>query len=594
MRYRPVSVSVALGLAIAFAGCGPSAPPASPTASSSAAPSSAHARFSAFTARFLRAYLERFPTEATALGDHTYDASWPDESAGGDAATIHFVDATRAELSSFAPAVLDDDDRADASIMTNELDRIRFRLLEERPQDTEARHYVNLIGDGLDPLVTREFAPLEARMKSLEGRLRGIPAIVAVAKQRLGHPAKVNTETAIDQTKGLIALVDQELPAMFAKVPAQQASLEGARLLALTALRDLATFLHDDLLPRSDGSFRAGPAAFAKSLRFQLDDPNVDPDALVADARVSMAGTRARMLATALELWPTLMRSPVPQPGTDADKSAAIRAVLDKLAEDHLDDATIVPEATRVLSDATEFVRAHDLVGLPPEPCAVIVMPEYKRGFSTAYCDPSGPLEAKPSTYIAISPPPADWPAERRASQYREYNRSMLSDLLVHEGMPGHYLQLMHSNRFHSDVRAVFGNGAFIEGWAVYSEWLMAKHGFGGPKVRMEQLKMLLRTATNAVLDHEIHAGSMDEKAALSLMENEAFQEEGEAVGKWRRARLSRGQLSTYFYGFRELMKLRAKAESQPGFSERTYNDRVLAFGSPPVRVIRDRLARPD
>jgi uncharacterized protein (DUF885 family) len=266
--------------------------------------------------------------------------------------------------------------------------------------------------------------------------------------------------------------------------------------------------------------------------------------------------------------------------------------VLDKLADDHLDDETIVPEAKRLLADATEFVRAHDLVGLPPEPCAVIVMPEYKRGFSTAYCEASGPLEPKPLTFVAISPPPASWPPAPRTPQYPAYNRSMLADLLVHEGMPGHYLQGMHSNRLRGSVRAIFENGAFVEGWAVYGEWLMAKYGFGGPKVHMEQLKMLLRAATNAVLDHEIHAGSMDEKEALALMEGEAFQEEGEAVGKWRRARLSKGQLSTYFYGFRELMKLREKAEHEPGFSERGYNDHLLSFGSPPLRVVRERIAK--
>jgi Bacterial protein of unknown function (DUF885) len=582
----------AVGLACLLA-CGPSAPAASPAAAGPVPAASSHARFSAFTARFLRGYLERFPVGATALGEHSHDGAWPDTTVEGDAATVRFVDAARAELTSFRAADLDEGERADASILANALDAMRFDIEEKRDPETEPRFYANLICEGLDPLVTRDFAPLEVRMRSLEGRLRGIPALVAVAKKRLAHPARVNTETAIEQTKGLVGLCEHDLPELFAKTPVQQASLEAARQVALQALRDFATFLHDDLLPRSDGSFRAGPAAFAKTLRFQLDDPSIDPDGLERDARVLMSETQARMLATALELWPTLMTGPVPAPTTDAEKKKTTHAVLDKLAEDHLGDDTIVPEAKRVLADATEFVRAHDLVGLPPEPCAVIVMPEYKRGFSTAYCDASGPLEAKPLTYVAISPPPADWPAERRLSQYREYNRSMLADLLVHEGMPGHYLQLMHSNRFHSDVRAVFENGAFVEGWAVYSEWLMAKHGFGGPKVRMEQLKMLLRAATNAVLDHEIHAGSMEEKEALALMEGEAFQEEGEAVGKWRRARLSRGQLSTYFYGFRELMKLREKAEREPGFNERAYNDRLLAFGSPPIRVVREQMSKP-
>ena len=145
----------------------------------------------------------------------------------------------------------------------------------------------------------------------------------------------------------------------------------------------------------------------------------------------------------------------------------------------------------------------------------------------------------------------------------------------------------MHNNRFRSDIRAVFGSGPFVEGWAVYTEWLMAKHGFGGPKVRLQRQKMVLRMSANTLLDHGIHAGTMEEKEALDLMMKEAFQEEGEAVGKWKRARLTSAQLTTYFYGFTEMMKLREVAEKKPGFSERAYHDKLLSFGSPAMRHIR-------
>jgi uncharacterized protein (DUF885 family) len=169
----------------------------------------------------------------------------------------------------------------------------------------------------------------------------------------------------------------------------------------------------------------------------------------------------------------------------------------------------------------------------------------------------------------------------------------MLADLSIHEAMPGHYLQLMHNNQFKSKLRAVFGSGPFIEGWAVYAEWLMAEHGFGGPKVKLQRQKMMLRSAANAVLDHDIHAGDMDEKAALALMKNEAFQEDGEAVGKWKRARLSSAQLTTYYFGFSELLKLRKAAEGQPGFSERAYHDRLLSYGSPAMKYIRRLMTKP-
>jgi uncharacterized protein (DUF885 family) len=163
----------------------------------------------------------------------------------------------------------------------------------------------------------------------------------------------------------------------------------------------------------------------------------------------------------------------------------------------------------------------------------------------------------------------------------------MLTDVTVHEAMPGHFLQAMHANKFKSDVRAIFSSGPFVEGWAVYGEWLMAKYGFGGAKVRLERQKMILRVCANAILDHGMHAGTMTEKEALALMMNDAFQEEGEAVGKWRRARLSSAQLTTYYYGFSEMMKLREEAEKAPGFSERAYHDKLLGYGSPAVRHVR-------
>jgi uncharacterized protein (DUF885 family) len=168
----------------------------------------------------------------------------------------------------------------------------------------------------------------------------------------------------------------------------------------------------------------------------------------------------------------------------------------------------------------------------------------------------------------------------------------MLADLTIHEAMPGHYLQLMHSNAFTSKLRSVFASGAFVEGWAVYGEWLMAKNGFGGPKVRIQRQKMVLRLSANAIIDHGVHAGSMDEKEALDLMMKDAFQEEGEAVAKWKRARLSSAQLTTYYYGFSEMMKLRLAHEKDPGFTERSYHDKLLGFGSPSLRAARSLMAQ--
>ncbi|HEY0478491.1 MAG TPA: DUF885 domain-containing protein, partial [Kofleriaceae bacterium] len=447
-----------------------------------------------------------------------------------------------------------------------------------------------LISGGLDPLVTREFGTPESRMTSLAGRLEGIPAIVAVAKQRLGHAARIFTETAIQQNKGLIALVEHQLPAKFAQAAAQKDRLTAAAARAGAALEDLQGFLENDLLARSDGSFRLGRPLFTKKLAFALGE-DVDIDAVAAAARALLVQTQAEMVDTARQIWAEDKLGKLPRLDTAEHKKAFVKQVLDHVARDRPTNQTILADAKTWLDKATAFVRDQNLVRVPDEPVAVIEMPEYKRGVAVAYCDSSGALEATPQTFFAIAPTPSDWPRPRVESFYREYNQAMLAELTIHEAMPGHYLQLMHNNQFPSKLRAVFSNGPFVEGWAVYAEWLMAEHGFGGPRVKLQRQKMMLRTAANAILDHDIHTGDMDEKAALALMKDEAFQEDGEAVGKWKRARLSSAQLTTYFFGFTELLKLRRAAQSQPGFSERAYHDRLLSWGSPAMKYVRQLVA---
>jgi uncharacterized protein (DUF885 family) len=201
-------------------------------------------------------------------------------------------------------------------------------------------------------------------------------------------------------------------------------------------------------------------------------------------------------------------------------------------------------------------------------------------------------LEKNGKTFYAVAPTPNDWPKERKESFFREYNNYMIRDLTVHEAMPGHYLQLAHANEFNAPtlVRAVFQSGTFVEGWAVYCEQMMAEQGYGGPEVKMEQLKMRLRAIANAILDQSIHAGNMSEQQAMNLMMKEAFQQEGEAVAKWKRARLTSAQLSTYFVGVSEHLALReaAKKKLSNGFDLKKYNDQVISYGSAPVKYVRE------
>ena len=251
----------------------------------------------------------------------------------------------------------------------------------------------------------------------------------------------------------------------------------------------------------------------------------------------------------------------------------------------------MVKTARESLVDIEAFVRKRDLITIPDDPIEIIIMPEFERGVSVAYCDSPGPLDVGQKTFYAVAPLPEDWTDKQVDSFLREYNRRSIHNLSVHEAIPGHFLQLAHSNRYPSLLRAVLSSGVFIEGWAVYTEQMLADEGYmnADPLMKLIALKWYLRGIANSIIDQEIHAGDMSREEAMRLMTVDTFQEEREAAGKWIRAQLTSTQLSTYFVGYQEHRDLRAEVEKKAGeaFNLKKYHDQVISYGSPPVRYVR-------
>ncbi len=547
------------------------------------------AEFVALAERYIEDLLREAPEFATALGDHRYDGRLNDYSAEAVARRADSDRRFLEELAAIDPSGLSDDNAVDRAILENELRFGVWSAEELREHEWNPRRYG--VGDALYGLLARDFAPLETRLASLKQRLEAVPAALEEARENLASPPAIHTETAIRQNDGAVALIRDELDAFLDEAPDMREELESARAAAVAALEEYGRWLRDDLLPRSDGDFRIGESRYRAKLAFTLHS-DLSMEEILARAEARLAELQDELYDTALPLY--LEAHPAASESERRDRSAVVRAVLDDLADSHPTDMSIVEDARSALDEVTAFTQERRLVSLPGKPLQIIVMPEFRRGVSTAYCDSPGPLEENGETFYAISPTPEDWTDQRKLSFYREYNDFMLRDLTVHEAVPGHYLQIAHSNRARPPtlVRAVFNSGTFVEGWAVYAEQVMAEHGYGGPRFKMQQLKMLTRAVINAILDQKIHAGSMTEQEAMDLMLREGYQEDGEAAGKWIRAQLTSAQLSTYFVGIAEHNDLRDAWIARNGLIEdwQAYHDRVLAHGSPPPKFVRQLL----
>lgn len=532
--------------------------------------------FAALATSALDSWLAAHPSEATVIGDHRHDHELEDPGAA-DArrAELH---GQLAELDTVAGA--DQDEDIDRQVLRTELRAELFDLEELR--EAEWNPMEHNPGGALYALASRPFAPAAQRVDAARARLAAVPGYLAAARDRLGTLSRIHARTAHMQLAGTIGLIDDALPALAAEAGTELGNEAAAARAAVEQHREWLRDRFDD----ANRDPRIGRDLFRAKLALTLDT-DVEPDELLAQAESDLDRITTQIVAEAGSYAATAASSP-----------ATVREVLAELAHDVATDDTILRLCRDAMAAATDFVRDERLMTVYDDPVDVIEMPEIDRGVAGAYCNPSGPLEPHPlPTQFAVSPTPVDWPQERIDSYYREYNVHMLHDLTVHEAMPGHALQLMHSNRHRAStpIRAVFFSGSFVEGWAVYAEELMALRGYrraesarAASALRLQQLKMQLRSTLNTILDIRFHCHDLDEAAAMALMTERGFQEEGEAVEKWQRVQLTSAQLCTYYVGYREVRDLVAELRAaRPGDSDAAIHDAVLGHGSPPARHLR-------
>ena len=575
-----------------LAGCALIAPPAPTTPMT---PTAADAQFEGISKRYLDEMLELTPVAATALGDHRHDAALDDVSAAGYGRRVALARELLASLRALDPTQLSRAHQVDARLLTSELEYQIWRVEQLREWRWNPLIYTELAGNSVYLLMARDFAPLPQRLHNVGERLSELPRLLAQVREVL-DPARVpriHAETAVKQNTGVLTLIDQLVVPQLGVLPEdERGRLKTAIGRARTAVTQHQLWLEKRLLPEAKGDFRLGAELYDPKLRFALDSP-LSREQIRARAQSELTRTRADMYAIARAILPD-RPNPPPLPATPSpdEQQAAIAAALELAYEQQPPRDQVFEAARHAFEQAQSFVRTADLVTLYDDPLEIIPMPEFQRGVALAYCDSPGPLDKGQKTFYAVSPIPSDWTDAQVRSYLREYNTRSIYNLTIHEAMPGHYLQLMHANRYQSPLRAVLASGTFIEGWAVYTERMMVEQGFldSDPLMHLIQLKWYLRTIGNAILDQAVHVDGMTREAALRLMTHDTFQEEREAAAKWVRAQLTSAQLPTYFVGVQEHLALREEARKKWGrhFTLKRYHDAVLAFGSPPVRYARE------
>lgn len=550
------------------------------------------AEFEAFSAQFIEDLWRYSPEWSQYAGYGKYDhiLTVPDEQSRKN--DIKFANTHLANLKQFELEKLPANLKTDYYLIENLLNEIIWSVETFKPWQWNPSNY-NVAG-GFAMIMNSRFDDDNSKIAKVLKRLENVPAYYAAAKANIDTPTLEYTQLAISQNKGAFSVLNKDL---YTKAKTSDLSDTDKELFetrfkaATTAINDYIDFLtklEAELVANNSArSFRIGEELYEQKFAFDIQSgytaKQVYQKALDDKARVT-----AEMLKITEQLWPKYFANQT----MPSEPQKAIATLINHLAVKHVKRDDFVAEIKKQIPELEAFIKEKDLITLDPEkPLVVRETPDYMRGFAGASISAPGPYAKKENTYYNVTP--LDNMTDEQAESYlREYNHWILQILNIHEAIPGHYTQLVYSNESPSLIKSILGNGAMIEGWAVYTERMMLEEGYGNfePEMWLMYYKWNLRVICNTILDYQIQVEGISKEQGLDLLMNGAFQERAEAEGKWRRATLSQVQLTSYYTGYREIYDFREAQKAKQGnqFDLKAFHEEFLSYGSAPVKYIRE------
>jgi uncharacterized protein (DUF885 family) len=532
-------------------------------------PTEADARFDRTIDRWFRDQVAMHPETATFLGLHEHDADLPAGGRGAIDEEVAFFRRTIHELSAVDPAELSAERALDRDLAIHQARLGLFWLTEYRDWAFTSQA-AGSVGEALFPLFTRDFAPLPERLSSIAGRLEQAPRFIRESRERVTDPVRIWVEIDLETTDRFPGFLDIILAAAQAEGgdEAVASRLSAAANATKKALDEHAAWLREDVLPRADGDWKAGPERFEEMLR--LRELEAGGDEILAVGEDLLGREKAARDELASEIDPT----------------ASLPEVMDIVKDDHAGTfAEALEEYRASMDEAREFVVRHGIATPPDEDhLNVIETPGFIRHLIpfAAYYDPARFDPTPVGTYI-VTPP-------SEPGMMREHNRSSISNTSVHEAYPGHHLQLSAAITNPSLVRLFSGAPEFTEGWAFYCERMMKEAGFDDtPKGWYVVHTDAIWRATRIILDVQLHRGLIGFEEAVDRLVAETGFERPAALAEVKRYTATPTYQLSYLFGRHMIEKLKSEVEGHEGadFDQRRFHDALIYGGTMPVSYAR-------
>ena len=502
------------------------------------------------------------PVEGTYVGRHEFDPYLP-----------HFDPASLREYIAALRAYTSSLEEVDAETLDDEIDQTaalhaaRHDLLvleREKPHARNPSYALFHALNAIHLLLVRDSND-GRRNAALLARVRALPRFLDEAAGALTEPRAAFFETARAMVAGGVGLIRDALAQikLLGTDPTEVAAARDAAIDALYRYADALALME----PNAEAAVGIGRDLFdlklhtAHMIRENADELLRFGERLRAEAVAELERLAAQLHAG--KTW---------------------RDVVRLLREDTPTADTALDEYRAAMRAAHDFTVSQGLVTVPDGELIVAPTPEFLRAmvpFAAYQGPPAFEGDSRGTFFVTLPLPGEPW---------RLHCRAELPTTALHEGVPGHHLQIVTANRLRRTIRRVLSSPIAQEGWALYCENLMAEQGFiRDPAVRFFQTHHLLWRALRVVLDVSLHTKGMTVDEATAILRDELSLEEGAARAEAVRYCAYPTYQVCYAVGRRDILRLREDAHAARGasFSLRNFHDELLAYGALPTPLAR-------
>ncbi len=551
-------------------------------------------KFQKLLENYLDEYWKFYPTAATLAGYYKYNDKLEDPSSGNVDRRDETLKKFNGDMIKIDRSKLSAENQQALNILFDQLDLEFVKLENTIPWEYNPLFYNEIIINSVQALLTKDFAPIDTRIKSATERVKLIPGLIKRAKSDLKTPAQAYTEAAIKQIGHIIDFYRNDVAGLIASASDANKQLFLAEVNRLIpVLEDYRQYLKSDLLPKSTGNFRLQDAH--RRMIQRLSGAALSQEELISRATREVKDIRNEMLTVCYPLHKIMY------PDVDIDKlqgepdtliNRIVKDIFDKIKTFHPTAENFVPEVVASADRLKKFGQDTKLFPIPTENLNLKPMPPYFSGLSFTRLVGPGAYDNHGSYSLEIMSIPSDWSPEKIQGFLEEYNNFELEVMAAQNVFPGTFVPLVSTRKSGSLMTKLFPNMALTLGWPLYLEENLITSGYGDYdlRLRLAQLKMMLKNVMDFIIDLNIHQGTMTKDQVMRYLTVTGFQSEAEAERKWDYLVLNPGMGALPYIGLQEILDLEKDVQRTKGqaFNKAEFITKLISNSALPPSLLRN------